>query len=85
MTLEAAITAIRRAPLCTMDDLNALINAAHGRLQEFQHEFDLAKALDSMADFEVALENAPRIAAEDHLAWAQDDADEAWGDERRAA
>lgn len=83
MTLDTALAVIRRAPLRTMDDLNALLNAAHGRLQEFQREFDLAKTLDALADMEHELENAAPITAEDRQQWAADDAAEAWGDDQR--
>jgi hypothetical protein len=40
---------------------------------------------DALADFEHELEHAPQITAEDRRQWARDDADEAWGEERRAA
>lgn len=84
-TLESVINGIRNAPIRTFAELNELLNAAHARLQEFRTEFDLAKAEDALADFEHELENAPQITAEDRRQWARDDADEAWGEERRAA
>lgn len=82
MTLESAINAIRSAPLRTLDDLNALLNAAHGRISSFGREFDVDPVMDKLADMEHALENIQPI---DRAAIARDDADEAWGDERRAA
>lgn len=84
-TLDTAITAIRSTQIRTFAELNELLNAAHGRLAEFKREFDLAKAEEALADFEHELEEARPITAEDRRQWARDDADEAWGEERRAA
>jgi hypothetical protein len=64
MTLEAALSAIRSAPLRTLDDLNALLNAAHGRIGTFNREFDLEPVFEALADMEHALDNVQPIAKE---------------------
>lgn len=80
--LDDALAAIRSAPLATLDDLNALLNAAHGRISSFNGEFDMASVMDRLADMEHALENVQPI---DKQAIAADEADDQWIDEHREA
>jgi hypothetical protein len=73
MTLEAALSAIRAAPLRTLDDLNALLNAAHGRIGAFGGEFELAPVFEVLADMEHVLDNVQPI---DRTAIAKEQAEE---------
>jgi hypothetical protein len=73
MTLDAALSAIRGAPLRTLADLNALLNAAHGRIGTFGDEFDMSSVIDKLADMEHALDHVQPI---DRTAIARDEANE---------
>lgn len=73
MTLEAALSAIRAAPLRTLADLNALLNAAHGRIGTFGDEFDMSGVVEKLADMEHALDHVQPI---DRKTIAREEAEE---------